>query len=143
VLHTPDFFVIAMMRRLGGMENGGRSHPARRTQFESVPARRHKALACLPGEAYAGESGLYYRVRSAQEIDWVFQRNVQFLDDYLRADCRHVHRRYARGCLATSGSPGLSLETLFDLALGVATRDEIYSNCDRGTLGRYPKSVTS
>ena len=41
---------------------------------------------CPPGRAYAEPLGLYYRVRSSAEIDWTFQRNIQFLDDYLRAD---------------------------------------------------------
>jgi hypothetical protein len=37
---------------------------------------------CPPGEAHAGELGLYYRVRSSREINWVLQRNLQFMEDY-------------------------------------------------------------
>ena len=39
---------------------------------------------CPPGESYATALGLYYLVRSSRDIDWIFQRNIQFLEDYLR-----------------------------------------------------------
>src|SRR5712692_7026699 len=83
---------------------------------------------CPPGEAYASQSGLYYRVRSAQEIDWVFQRNIQFLDDYMRADCPACTSAVCERLLGhVLAAPGLSLEALFVVAQDVATRDEIYS----------------
>jgi len=37
---------------------------------------------CPPGEDYAHPFGLFYRVRSSREINWVFQRNMQFLEDF-------------------------------------------------------------
>ena len=41
---------------------------------------------CAPGEAYAERFGLGYRVRSSAEINWVYQSNIQFLEDYFRFD---------------------------------------------------------
>jgi hypothetical protein len=41
---------------------------------------------CPPGQEYARPFGLYYRVRSSAEINWELQRNLRFLEDYLRAD---------------------------------------------------------
>lgn len=41
---------------------------------------------CPPGEAYASALGLGYRVWSSGEINWILQRNLQFLEDYLRCD---------------------------------------------------------
>src|SRR3954467_6004068 len=38
---------------------------------------------CLPGERFAAEFGLLYRLRSSREIDWVLHRNLRFLNDYL------------------------------------------------------------
>ena len=38
------------------------------------------------GEAYASTLGFDYRVWSSDEINWILQRNLQFLDDYLRCD---------------------------------------------------------
>ena len=32
---------------------------------------------CPPGQAFALATGLYYRVRSSEEINWVLQRNLQ------------------------------------------------------------------
>ena len=127
VLHTPDFFVIRD-DAVGWEEwkteedlNRLAKHNQNRYQLDETGRWR-----CPPGEAYASQSGLYYRVRSAQEIDWVFQRNIQFLDDYLRADCpacgSGVGERLLGHALA---APGLSLEALFDATQGVATRDEI------------------
>ena len=38
---------------------------------------------CPPGERFAAHFGLVYRLRSSSEIDWVLQRNLRFLNDYL------------------------------------------------------------
>lgn len=136
VLHTPDFLVLRDdavgweewkteedLNRLG-------EHNPNRYQRDETGGWR-----CPPGEAYASQSGLYYRVRSAQEIDWVFQRNIQFLDDYLRADCPAcapaVYERLVGYILATQG---LSLEMLFDAMQDFATRDEIYLLIATGAL---------
>lgn len=136
VLHTPDFFVIRD-DAVGWEEwkteedlNRLAEHNQNRYQRDETGRWR-----CPPGEAYASQSGLHYRVRSAQEIDWVFQRNIQFLDDYLRADCpacgSGVGERLLGHALA---APGLSLEALFEVTQGVATRDEIYLLIATGVL---------
>lgn len=41
---------------------------------------------CPPGESSAGQIGLYYRLRTSDGINWIWQRNIQFLEDYLRND---------------------------------------------------------
>ena len=41
---------------------------------------------CPPGEVHASALGLDYRVWSSAEINWILQRNLQFLEDYLRCD---------------------------------------------------------
>ncbi len=41
---------------------------------------------CPPGEEYARDFGLGFRVRSSQENDWVRIRNLAFLSDYLDDD---------------------------------------------------------
>jgi hypothetical protein len=41
---------------------------------------------CPPGKAYAEPLRLYYRLRCASEINWTYQRNIQFLEDYFRSD---------------------------------------------------------
>ena len=38
----------------------------------------------------ASQFGLYYRLRSSKEIDWRFQRNALFLQDYIRSSAGRV-----------------------------------------------------
>src|SRR6516165_10817290 len=87
VWHTPDFFVIR--DREAGWEEWkteeGLQHLKAKNPNRYCPKGR-SGWDCPPGRAYAEPLGLYYRVRSSAEIDWTFPRNIQFLDDYLRAD---------------------------------------------------------
>jgi putative transposase len=87
VLHTPDFFVIR--DRAAGWEEC-KTDEDLLTLCERNPNRYRKdedgVWCCPPGEAYATQRGLYYRVRSSVDINWTFQRNIHFLEDYLRID---------------------------------------------------------
>jgi hypothetical protein len=68
---------------------------------------------CPPRQAYAERLGLYYRVRSSAEINWVFQRNVQFMEDYLRADLTAIAAGSRDIVIAyVSANPGLTLNSL-------------------------------
>lgn len=144
VLHTPDFLVVRD-DAVGWEEWKTEEDLARLVEHNPNRYRRDETgrWRCPPGEVYASQSGFYYRVRSAQEIDWVFQRNIQFLDDYLRAGSptctSSVYERLLGHVLA---APGLSLETLFDLTHGDATRDEIYSLIATGALSVDIRSVS-
>ncbi|HEV2383327.1 MAG TPA: efflux RND transporter permease subunit [Terriglobia bacterium] len=69
---------------------------------------------CPPGEAHARPLGLYYRVRSSNEINWVVQRNLQFLEDYLCTDFNRADRNGRQwGRAMVSAEPGISLSELF------------------------------
>jgi transposase InsO family protein len=136
VMHTPDFFLIRQdaagweewkteeeLVRLEG-KNPNRYRRAKDGQWQSSP-----------GEEYAKALGLYYRVRSSQEIDWVFQRNILFLEDYLRTEglgCDAQVRELTTTCV--SKSPGISLEDLFGKIQSPASRDCIYSMIAQGEL---------
>lgn len=41
---------------------------------------------CPPGEAYAEPFGLFYRLRPSSGINWTYQRNINFLEDYFRSN---------------------------------------------------------
>ena len=77
VLHTPDFLVIrddaVGWEEWKTEEDLNRLSEHNQNRYQRDETGRWR---CPPGEAYASRSGLYYRVRSAQEIDWVFQRNT-------------------------------------------------------------------
>src|SRR5262249_49026535 len=68
---------------------------------------------CPPGEGYAARLGLDYRVKSSAGIDWIYQRNVLFLEDFLRAETLEISAEmvdYLRSRVAAS--PGTPLADL-------------------------------
>ncbi len=124
VLHTPDFFVIR--REEAGWEEWKTEEELRRLNAHN-PNRYSPGedglWYCQPGQTYAEQMGLYYRVRSSAEIDWVFQRNVQFMEDYLRAYSAAVSAGSHDIVIAyVLANPGL---TLGDLTRAVADRVQV------------------
>lgn len=128
VWHTPDFFVIRDCE--AGWEEWKTEDELERLKVKN-PGRyfpnAQGGWNCPPGAAYAEALGLYYRVRSSAEIDWTFQRNIQFLDDYLRVDPstnstngQEKVRAYA------SAFPGLTLERLLQVTKETVSADAIF-----------------
>ncbi len=129
VLHTPDFFVIR--ENEAGWEEWKTEEELRRL-CDHNPNRYNTAedgrWRCPPGAAYAKRLGLYYRVRSSGEIDWIFQRNIQFLEDYLRADPPEVSPANSEVVLSyVAAQPGLTLDALLQLTKSKATPDDVYA----------------
>lgn len=130
VLHTPDFFVIR--DREAGWEEWKAEEELQRLKDRTpnrycLKPKGQGEWDCPPGAAYAASLALYYRVRSSAEIDWVFQRNIQFLDDYLRADPSTIpldSRERARAHVAAV--PGLHLDKLLQLTKESISADEIF-----------------
>jgi putative transposase len=127
-LHTPDFFVLR--RDSAGWEEWKMENelPA---LAERMPARYVRSEEgewhCPPGEEYAHQFGFYYRVRSSAEINWALQRNLRFLEDYLRVDDRQtlISQRARSSVLSLlTACPGITMSELFNRAM--ATTDEIY-----------------
>lgn len=86
VAHTPDFFVLR--RASAGWEECKTEEELIRLA-ERMPRRYVHSDGqwhCPPGASYARQFGLYYRVRSSRTVDWAYQRNILFLEDYLRAN---------------------------------------------------------
>jgi transposase InsO family protein len=87
-LHTPDYFVI---RRASAAWVECKTEEQLLKLSVSQPNRFHfdeaeKIWRCPPGEGYAAQFGLGYSVKSSAGIDWIYQRNVLFLEDFLRAE---------------------------------------------------------
>lgn len=126
VLHTPDFFVIR--RGLAGWEEWKREDELQKLA-EHMPHRYRKEPGrwrCLPGEQYADKLGLYYRVRSSAEIDWVYQRNVLFLEDYFRAGVPATTKGTEDQILSlVASSPGIILSEVLQ-AVG-SDSDAVYT----------------
>jgi transposase InsO family protein len=128
VLHTPDYFVL---RTDGvGWEEWKTEDELLRLR-ETMPHRYRRDEAggwrCPPGERYAEPFGLFYRVRSSAGIDWVLQRNLLFLEDYLRADCPPVADSAAHAVLGLVASrPGIALDQLLGQVEGAGS-DAVYT----------------
>ncbi len=136
VLHTPDFFV--MRKTEAGWEEC-KTEEDLRSLAERKPHRycadEHGGWGCPPGERFAKNLGLYYRVRSSRNINWLFQRNMQFLEDYLRSDgCGPAAavQEAVRGLV--TANPAIRLSDLFTTGREVACRDDIYSMIALGLL---------
>ncbi len=91
---------------------------------------------CPPGVAYAEPLGFYYRLRSSAEIDWVFQRNIIFLEDYLRAD-QPLLSKEAEDLIRSHvvREPGINLKELLNaVEPGSASSDDVYGLIAMGRL---------
>ena len=128
VLHTPDFFVLRMAHA-GWEEWKTEEELSRLAEHNSHRYRRDEQgrWHCPPGEAQASPLGFYYQVRSSRQINWIYQRNLQFLEDYLRAHSRTVATDVQEILLAwVSEQSGASLSDLFRATEALCSRDDIY-----------------
>jgi len=127
VLHTPDFFVIHT-NGAGWEECKPESELQRLTDHNP-----HRYLCgedgrwhCPPAEQYAAIFGLTYRVRSSAEINWIYQRNILFLEDYLRGGLTPIDQAKRSSIRAlVAEHAGITLAELIENAPG--TPDDIYA----------------
>ncbi|HEV8366305.1 MAG TPA: DDE-type integrase/transposase/recombinase [Pyrinomonadaceae bacterium] len=128
VMHTPDYFAIRK-------ETAGWDECKTEAQLEELSEKNPNRYCrgedgewrCPPGEAYAEKVNCYYRVRSSSKINWIFQRNIQFLEDYLRVDQPEIDGSAREAVLAAvAAEPSITLEEVFVKTDGVASRDDIY-----------------
>ncbi len=135
VRHTSDFFVLRQ-DGAGWEEWKTEEHLHRLAEHNANRYRPEGASwRCPPGEAYANQFGLSYRVRSSKEIHWGFQRNIQFLEDYIRADSHAVSSATRERIRAhVHARPAIALADLIQRTGGVATPDDIFLLIAAGQL---------
>jgi putative transposase len=127
VLHTPDFFVL----RADGCGWIECKMEDQLVQLAERMPHRYVRNAdgrwqCPPGEAYAQPLGFFYRLQSSAQIDWVYQRNLRFLEDSLRAACCSVEPTIAEAIRTmVMRNPALTLLELLE-GLAVGTADDVY-----------------
>jgi putative transposase len=128
VIHTADYFVIRK-------ESAGWEECKTHDDLVRLSERNGNRYCsedgttwhCPPGESHASSMGLYYRVRSSSDIDWVFQRNIQFLEDYFRDD-RVLPSNIRETVIAhVNAEPDLRLEQLLRSVAPAATCDDVYA----------------
>ena len=134
VLHTPDFFAIRA-DSAGWEECKTEEELIRLSERNPNRYRRDGAIwVCPPGTQYAERLALYYRVRSSTGINWIFQRNIQFLEDYFRTthEVRSIDRQ--RILAHVAATPACPLENLFEATGNEVSRDAIYSLIATGDI---------
>jgi transposase InsO family protein len=115
-IHTPDFFVIRQ-DRAGWLECKMEERLVELA--EDMPHRYVRgsdgAWSCPPGETYAEPYGLFYHLYTSAQIDWIYQRNLLFLEDYLRANAPVIpEEREETIRTAVMSNPGLTLRELLE-----------------------------
>lgn len=128
VLHTPDFFVIR--ENAAGWEECKTEEELERLAAHN-PNRYYKdeegKWRCPPGEAYAEQYGFYYLVRTGKDINWTYQRNINFIEDYLRADAPQISEESRLiVCDLVSTLPNITLQELYLKTYGQASRDDVH-----------------
>lgn len=114
VRHTADFFVLRASS--AGWEECKTQQELLTLLDKQLNRFSHSekdGWTSPPGEDYAKELGLYYRVRSSGKINWAYQRNTVFLEDYCRVQNATINERVRE--LAKSIvtiTPGLALSDL-------------------------------
>ena len=129
VMHTPDYFVLrhdsagwVECKTEGDLEKLAIKSPHRYVREDAGNWR------CPPGEAHASALGLDYRVWSSNKVNWNLQRNLQFLDDYLRYDSGNTAGPVnAAVKTIIEAEPGIPLSDLLVKVHGVVEPDVIYS----------------
>ena len=133
VWHTPDYFVIRS-DSIGWEEWKTEAELLRLT--EQMPNRyiqEKNEWRCPPGEEYAAQYGFFYRVRSSAEIDWALQRNLIFLEDYLRAEMKDLDEKAIDSAIAlVAEHPGITLQEL--LAIGKVPSDVVFAMIAQGQI---------
>jgi transposase InsO family protein len=135
VWHTPDYFVL---RSDGVGWDEWKTDEALERLADTMPHRYLRdetgRWRCPPGERCAEPLGFCYRVRSSAEIDWMFQRNLRFLEDYLRADGPPVSEPAAQAILALVGEQlGIRLDVVLE-QVAEASSDAVYALIAAGRL---------
>ena len=133
IWHTPDYFVIRN-DSMGWEEWKTEAELLRLA--EQMPhryVREENIWHCPPGEEYAAQFGFFYRVRSSAEIDWVLQRNLLFLEDYLRAGKEDLDEKAVCSVASwVAKHPSITLQEL--LATGKTSSDVVFAMIARGEL---------
>ncbi len=134
VHHTPDYFVL-WRDRAGWVECKQEAELRRLEEWNpNRYCRKADHWCCPPGEHYAMSLGLCYQVYSSTEVNWVWQDNLDFLQDYLRTDADLVTDDAARQIRAlVEEEPGVSVAHVLG-RLTRATADDLYALIAAGRL---------
>jgi len=135
--HTPDFFVIR--KDSAGWEEWKTEEQLIELASSSPNRYVYKdgQWRCPPGEAYAAQFGLYYRLRSTKEINNILYRNIVFLEDYYLGNQDIPSESKEKVLSLIKENPGILLVNLIDekkvdadTIYNLLVRCEIYINIE-------------
>lgn len=131
---TPDFFVIRRNMTAGWEECKKTSELESFAQKSNRFTLEDGKWRSPSSEKYAERYGLYFQVRSSDEINWVWQRNIDYLSDYLQDSSPVCEPHIALVASALIGyKQGMFLsELLYHTQL--FSPDDIYSLIARGEI---------
>lgn len=149
VLHTPDFFVIK--KQSAGWEECKTEEQLKKLSLKS-PHRyllsEDNQWVCPPGESYAKPFQLYYKLRSDSEINWNLQRNLVFLEDYLRSENIKIDDFQKQKIIKyIADKSGISLSELLNLGIiadniyVLIIQEEIYFDLNNSLLAEPHKCL--
>lgn len=134
VRHTPDFFVLRA--DAAGWEEC-KAEGAMAPLATKMPHRYQRGAdgqwCCPPGERHAHQLGLYYRVRTSAAINPVYQANLQFLEDYLRAHPLPPTEAARAAMALVAAEPGVTLGEVQRRVADVAP-DDLYALIANGHI---------
>ncbi|PSB64278.1 hypothetical protein C7B79_10435 [Chroococcidiopsis cubana CCALA 043] len=133
--YTPDFFVI--WTDSAGWEEC-KTEPELIKLTQTSPHRYQKnndgKWHCPPGEKYAQQFGFYFRIHSDAEINWNFQQNIIWLEDYFCSESLTIDAATTQEIFAlVENYPGLTLEELLGREESISP-DSLYSLIATGQL---------
>jgi transposase InsO family protein len=116
IYHTPDYFVIYSDK--AGWQECKPEDELNKLSVE-YPDRYvliDREWHCPPGEEYARQFGLHYWIKSSRDINWILQRNMVFLEDYLMDTQTYIRPEVTDTILMhVQNNPGILLADLFKL----------------------------
>jgi putative transposase len=128
VFTTPDFFVIE--RNSAGWVECKTEDKLRQLALKSP----NRFIQCSdmwhtpPGEEYASKFGFFFRIASDNQINWILQRNLIFLDDYYRNLNNFVNYEAAKIIKTlVLAQPGITLAQLLHHHAVAVNTDDVYS----------------
>lgn len=133
-LYTPDFFVIRV--NSAGYEEWKQEEDLIELSVKQ-PNRyqldEHGCWRCPPGEQFADKYGLSFDVRSSNEINWVYQRNLLLLEDYFRSPYPLETKMVSDIQRVVSAKPGIVLQDISELIADI-NMDVLFAMIVNGDL---------
>lgn len=132
--YTADFFVIEKERAYWVEWKTEEELIKKSQEKPDRYLRRNGRWQFAPGKDYATQFNLDFLVRSNSEINWILQRNLEFLEDYIVKEYTPEDSTISKIKESILSAPGLTLLELIQLGEEQFTADDIYALMANNTI---------